>query len=223
MKRSEINKSIEDAIAFFRENNFSLPHFAYWKAEEWNNTGPEYDEIRKLGLGWDVTDFGSGNLIEVGRTIFTLRNGRHNDNNYPKPYAQKAMYMPAGQKSIIHYHKSKREDICNQAGGNVMIRLWKADDNNEFSEESFKASLSGVEIDVTAGEAIRIKPGESLTVTPFTYHQFWAEVDHGPTLTVEVSSVCDDHTDNYFYESFGCRFPEIEEDEEKKYLLCQEY
>ena len=223
MKRSEINQSIKDAISFFDQQGFKLPHFAYWTAEKWREAGEEYQEIRDLGLGWDVTDFGSGDLKNIGRTIFTTRNGRSKDSRYPKTYAQKIMYMPAGQKSIIHYHKVKREDICNQAGGNVLIRLWKVMGEKDLSPESFKVSVSGVERLIQGGDTVRIQPGESITVVPGTYHQFWAEEGLGATLTVEISSICNDHNDNFFYEAFGCRFPEITEDEPKEYLTCQEY
>jgi D-lyxose ketol-isomerase len=52
------------------------------------------------------------------------------------------------------------------------------------------------------------------------YHSFWAE--GGKTLIGEVSMVNDDNADNRFYEPMG-RFPQIEEDEEALYLLCNEY
>ena len=38
----------------------------------------------------------------------------------------------------------------------------------------------------------------------------------------EVSSVCDDRSDNVFVFG-GNRFPELEEDEPRRYYLCQEY
>jgi D-lyxose ketol-isomerase len=41
-------------------------------------------------------------------------------------------------------------------------------------------------------------------------------------LVGEVSKVNDDRTDNRFLEEVG-RFPEIDEDEPAKYLLCNEY
>ena len=54
-----------------------------------------------------------------------------------------------------------------------------------------------------------------------TYHQFWAAEGCGEVLSMEVSSVCDDRTDNYFLDS-GERFPAIEEDEAPRYVLCSE-
>ena len=60
MKRSEINKIIKDAIAFLDKHKFLLPPFAYFTPEEWKEKNHEYDEIRRNVLGWDITDFGSG-------------------------------------------------------------------------------------------------------------------------------------------------------------------
>jgi thymidine phosphorylase len=73
---------------------------------------------------------------------------------------------------------------------------------------------------VKAGEVIRIRPGESISLQTGMYHSFWAE--GGKTLLGEVSKVNDDRVDNRFYEPTG-RFPEIEEDEKPLYLLGNEY
>lgn len=62
MKRSEINKIIVDALEFADKMNFRLPPFARWTPEQWAAVADnrEYDEIRDNMLGWDITDFGSG-------------------------------------------------------------------------------------------------------------------------------------------------------------------
>jgi len=41
-------------------------------------------------------------------------------------------------------------------------------------------------------------------------------------MSGEVSSVCSDKTDNYFLEKRE-RFPEVDEDEPARYVLCNEY
>ena len=222
LKRSDINRSIAEAVEFFKKMNFPLPAFAGWSPQEWAQKGPECQEIRYLGLGWDVTDFGSGEFNKIGRTIFTLRNGSNQNPTYPKSYAQKAMYMPENQRSVIHYHRNKREDIFNQGGGTVLIRLWATTSDNKLAEKPLFLSLSGLKIEVPAGEIVRIEPGESLCVPPFTFHQFWTKPGNGPALSVEISSICDDHTDNIFLEN-GERFPQILEDEPRQWMLCQEY
>jgi D-lyxose ketol-isomerase len=132
------------------------------------------------------------------------------------------MHMPEGQRSVIHHHRSKMEDICNHGPGNIMIRFWGVGEDKGLADDPLTLSLSGRRIVQPAGEPLRIEPGESVCVTPATYHQFWAEEGRGEVLSMEVSSVCNDRTDNYFLES-GDRFPPIEEDEPPRYVLCSEY
>jgi D-lyxose ketol-isomerase len=62
--------------------------------------------------------------------------------------------------------------------------------------------------------------GESITLTPFLFHEFYA-ID-GHALIGEVSSVNDDDSDNHFKEPLP-RYPEIVEDEPPLRLLCTEY
>lgn len=50
MKRSEINKIIEEAAEFLGEHKFLLPPFAYFTAAEWKDKNHEYDEIRRNAL-----------------------------------------------------------------------------------------------------------------------------------------------------------------------------
>lgn len=223
MRRSQINAYIEKAIKFFAENKFPLPEYAYWSPSDWQGKGPEFDEIRDLGLGWDVTDFGCGDFVNAGRIIFTLRNGSTTDQRYPKPYAHKAMCLLEGQKSPVHYHKSKMEDIINHNGGNILVTLWKCGTDNSLSDEPLEISVSGKRTKIKAGEQIRLKPGESLNMPPHTYHQFWAEVGSGKVLSTEVSTICDDYTDNFFLNTKGMhRFPGTNEDEPIRYVRGNE-
>ncbi len=222
MKRSEINAAIEEAAAFFEKMHLKLPPYAFWAPEKWREVGHEADEIRQCMLGWDVTDFGSGDFPRIGRTLFTLRNGRYGDSRYPKVYAEKAIYNPEGQRAPLHFHVSKMEDIINRGGGNILITVWKAGPDNRQSDEEFTLSVSGILRTVKPGETLRIEPGESICLPPRTIHQFWGEEGKGPALSGEVSSVCDDKTDNFFLEKHE-RFPPIEEDEAPVRLLCGEY
>ena len=89
---------------------------ADWSIEDWIKKGEEVDEIRDCMLGWDVTDFGSGNFNEIGRTLFTLRNGSRQDKGYSKVYAEKLLFDPENQRAPAHFHLSKMEDICCRAG-----------------------------------------------------------------------------------------------------------
>ena len=222
MNRSEINAAIDRAAEFFRKMGFLLPSYAFWSPAKWKEFGHEYDEIRDCMLGWDVTDFGSGDFARIGRTLFTLRNGRHEDRRYLRVYAEKIIYNPEEQRAPLHFHKSKTEDIINRGGGNVLIQFWKAGVDNRPSDEKFSLVMSGVRQDLGPGDTLRILPGESVCLPPRTFHQFWGEKDTGPSMSGEVSSVCDDRTDNFFLERSE-RFPPVEEDEPPRYVLCNEY
>ena len=222
MKRSEINKAIETAAEFFECMGFKLPEYAFWPPERWLETGPEFDEIHDCMLGWDVTDFASGDFPHIGRTLFTLRNGRHAEPRYPKVYAEKVIFNPEGQRAPLHFHKSKMEDIINRGGGNILIQVRQAGTDNKPSDQPFALSVSGIRRDVKPGDILRIEPGESICLPPRTFHQFWGEEGTGPSLSGEVSSVCDDRTDNFFLEARE-RFPAVEEDEPPRRLLCSEY
>jgi len=222
MKRSQINQAVDDAIEFFSRAGFPLPPFAFWTLDEWDAKGHECDEIRECRLGWDVTDFSSGDFDRVGRTIFTLRNGSKSRPNRSKSYAQKAMMLREDQRSPVHFHRSKMEDIINQGGGNILISLWKADDDDGLSDSPVTVSVDGQEVVAEPGHPLRLRPGQSVCLVPRTYHQFWAERGAGTTLSIEVSSVCDDFTDNFFLEKMK-RFPPINEDEPSRHYLCNEY
>lgn len=222
MKRSEIDRAIDVAADFFRSAGLVLPSFAYWSREQWEQTGPEADEVRDCMLGWDVTDFGSGDFARIGRTLFTLRNGRLDDPRYPKTYAEKIILNPEGQRAPLHFHLSKTEDIINRGGGNILIRVWKAGPDDRPSPEQFTLSVSGFARSLSPGDTLRIVPGESLCLPPRTLHQFWGEEGTGTSISGEVSSVCSDKTDNYFVEKRE-RFPAIEEDMPARYYLCHEY
>lgn len=222
MKRSLINQVIDKALVFFKQRQFPLPPFAYWSFNQWLTQRAVASEIIITRLGWDVTDFGLGNFNDFGRIIFTLRNGNIHNPNYPKKYCQKVMYLKEGQKSPIHFHKSKMEDIYNQGGGNILMRLWKILPDKKLSTANIKINIDGAKRIIKGGETLRLQPGESICVIPETYHQFWADVGSGPVLSTEISSVNDDVTDNFWYAKIR-RFPSIDEDEPRRYILCSEY
>lgn len=230
-KRSIINSSLDTAKEVIRHFGISMPAFSHWKPGEWhkmNATG--YEEIKDCMLGWDVTDFGSNDFTNIGRTLFTLRNGKKNNPKYPKEYAEKLLIDPENQRAPAHYHLTKREDIICRAGGNILVQLTKADQEGKRSNESFTVQVDGITVSQQPGAIVRLEPGMSLCIPPRTIHQFWGEegtgykIDGiGYTVSTEVSSVCDDLYDNVFLVDFGVRFPVITENEPKRYFLCHEY
>ena len=222
MKRSEINAALKDMEAMTKKHGFTLPPFCDFTPEEWQDKGHESDEIRDNMLGWDITDYGLGKFDEVGFSLITLRNGNIKNPKYTKTYAEKLLYIKEGQSAPMHFHWNKMEDIINRGGGNVLIRVYNSTPEEGFADTDVVVHCDGVERTVPAGTQVRLKPGESITIYPYMYHDFELEPGTGPVLLGEVSMLNDDNTDNRFYEPIG-RFPEIEEDEPPYRLLCNEY
>lgn len=222
MKRSEINTLITNAIKFFEDHNYKLPPFAFWSPKEWMTKNHEYDEIRDNKLGWDITDFGSGNFEKIGLFLFTVRNGNQKMKKYIKPYAEKIMLVGENQVTPYHFHWNKMEDIINRGGGNLLIKLYNSTEDEKFANTQVTVHSDGRVYEVPAGSIIRLTPGESITLYRGQYHSFWGEEGKGMVMVGEVSQCNDDETDNRFYEEVG-RFPEIEEDEAIKYLLCTDH
>lgn len=222
MKRSEINRIIEESITFFEKMNFKLPPFANFTKEDWFQNKSSYKEIFDLNLGWDITDFGSDDFMNRGLLLFTLRNGKPNDSYYSKTYAEKIMIVQEGQYTPMHYHWNKMEDIINRGGGNLLIKFYQADENDQFSKNDVVLGFDGIEKSIKAGETMSLSPGESVTIPKKVFHTFWGEKGYGPVLCGEVSMVNDDDNDNNFFDPIG-RFPEIEEDETPYRYLGSDY
>lgn len=223
MKRSEINQLLREADAFFRQKGYFLPPFAYWSPAEWRKKGPEAAEIVDNQLGWDITDFGSGDYAKTGLFLFTVRNGHPSNwaSQTGKLYCEKIMIVAVGQVTPFHFHWVKMEDIINRGGGRLLIQLYNSTPEEGLDRESPVAvSMDGVEYRFNAGEVVELKPGESISLTSGLYHQFWGADEK--VLVGEVSLVNDDTRDNRFHDPVG-RFPEIEEDEEPLYLLVKDY
>ena len=160
MKRSTINSSIRTARAVCDHFQYESPPYANWSLKEWECAGPEWNEVRDCMLGWDVTDFGSGRFEEIGRALFTLRNGRSIDPRYPKSYAEKLLIDPENQRAPAHYHRSKREDIMCRHGSNILAQLTKTGPEGGCSEERFSIQLNGCARELEGREIVRLAPGE---------------------------------------------------------------
>ncbi|MCK4982532.1 MAG: D-lyxose/D-mannose family sugar isomerase [Victivallaceae bacterium] len=219
MKRSEINNYLIFAKEYFKKHCFELPPWAYWSPAYWAKAGAECSEIREKMLGWDLTDFGSGDFEQIGLLLFTIRNGSP-DADAAKNYAEKIMIALPKQVTPIHFHWNKAEDIINRGGGRLVMKLWQATEDEELSETPVTVQVDGITKTFSAGEAISFSPGESITLLPRMYHTFWAEASS--CIIGEVSRTNDDVNDNRFYEQIG-RFTEIAEDELPLHLLCNEY
>ncbi len=218
MKRSQINQILQSAQAFFTQHQFHLPHWASWAEADWKGQGEACREVIDCQLGWDITDFGSGDFSRRGLTLFTVRNGKAGS-SYGKTYAEKIMVVDDGQETPLHFHFQKAEDIINRGGGKLLLQLWNSDGQGEKADTSVSVSIDGVRRTLEAGGVVSLAPGESICLTRGLYHRFWGE---GKVLVGEVSQVNDDFSDNRFYEDVG-RFPSVDEDEAPWRLLVSDY
>ena len=216
MKRSEINAALREMEQMIREYRCFLPDFCHFTPEDWQTKGHEYDEVRDNLLGWDITDYGF--------SLITIRNGNLKmKDTYPKPYAEKLLYLKEGQYSPMHFHWAKMEDIINRGGGTVLIRVYNSLPDEELDKKSpVTVHIDGHAMTVPAGTQVPLHPGQSITIYPYLYHDFEVESGTGAVLLGEVSQVNDDANDNRFNPPVG-RFPAIEEDEAPYRLLCTEY
>jgi len=220
MKRSEINSILENAKAFMEERKFFLPPWAYWSVSEWKKNKECAAEVINNMLGWDITDFGSGDFYRRGLFLFTLRNGRFNVDK--KPYAEKIMIVEENQETPMHFHWAKMEDIINRGGGNLVIELFNSTSDELFADTPVILKTDGVKRTVPPGGKVILRPGESICLEQGVYHRFYGESGKGKVLVGEVSMVNDDTSDNRFYEIIG-RFPTIDEDVEPLHLLVSDY
>ncbi len=218
MKRSEINALMRSALDFFAENKFYLPEWAIYSPTEWKGKYETHSEIVDNVLGWDLTDFGSGNFEKRGLLLFTIRNGNPAKDN--KTYCEKIMIAGVGQETPMHFHRLKMEDIINRGGGVLEIEFYRSNPDGSFSDKPFDVKIDGVLTHLQPGGFVQLKPGQSVTMEAGVYHRFYGV--EAPVLVGEVSTVNDDTNDNYFYEEVG-RFPQIEEDEAPLFLLSSEY
>jgi len=220
MKRSEINQILENAKAFMEERTFFLPPWAYWSVSDWKKNKENAAEVINNMLGWDITDFGSGDFYRRGLFLFTLRNGKFNVDK--KPYAEKIMIVEENQETPMHFHWAKMEDIINRGGGNLVIELYNSTPDEAFADTPVRLKTDSVERTVPAGGKVVLTPGESICLEQGVYHRFYGEPGKGKVLVGEVSMVNDDTSDNRFHEVIG-RFPSIEEDVEPLHLLVSDY
>ncbi len=137
MKRSEVNQIIQDSLDFVeKQNKFLLPPFAHWTLKDWQTKGEECREIIRQQLGWDITDFGSGDYRKIGLGIITIRNGVFEEarQGLGKSYAEKILLVGEEQITPTHFHYFKMEDIINRGGGDLVIQLWNSTPDEQLDE-----------------------------------------------------------------------------------------
>ena len=222
MKRSEINKHIIWAKNLLEANNIRLPDLAYMSPEAIQSADTALATIKSVMLGWDITDFGTGNFEQTGAVLYTVRNGSLENPSVGVPYCEKYILMKAGQYLPKHYHVLKTEDIIVRAGGILKVNLWNTDEKGACLDTDVHVYMDGFERTFKAGQDILVTKGNSISLTPGLAHVFGPLDGTDEIILGEVSKVNDDKTDNYFLEPTA-RFSKIEEDELPIHLLCSEY
>lgn len=225
LKRSEINRAIENANKALAEIKFFLPKFGYWTIDDWKKNKESIGTIKEVMQGWDVTDFGTDDFTNVGAVLFTIRNGNLYNSKIGVPYCEKVIVFDDKEKQVIplHAHKMKTEDIINRGNGIMEIELFnsKADGSMDY-DSPVHVFMDSIEYTLQPGEIVEVLPGNSITLTPGLFHRFGCKKGAGKLVVGEVSKINDDNDDNVFAEKQK-RFSDIVEDEEAKYLLVNEY
>ena len=219
MKRSEVNGLIRDAEATFAHHGFIPPPWARFSPADWASRPEQARFCADHQMGWDVTDFGSGDFAARGLLLLCTRNGMQNRPG-ERPYAEKIMIVREEQETPFHMHRIKVEDIINRGGGDLVLEVMLFDGDREL-EGSPTVLIDGDHRRLSPREPIVLAPGESITLFPGQMHRFYGRPGHGTVLVGEVSQCNDDHGDNVFLEPMG-RFATIEEDEAPLHLLWSE-
>ena len=225
MKRSQVNAILEEGDAFFKSFSYTLPPFAYWSPEEMvaDARAPGGGMIVDRRMGWDITDYGTGDFTDTGLFLFTVRNGLLSDLKAGggMVYAEKIMISRKDQIAPMHRHIVKAEDIINRGGGKLVLELFAPDEEGGIHPTNpVTVPVDGQMRTVQAGGLLKLDPGESVTLLPGIWHAFWGE--GADVLIGEVSTVNDDETDNIFREEIP-RFASIEDDVAPNHLLVSDY
>jgi D-lyxose ketol-isomerase len=222
MRRSEINRAIAQAKAFFADHKFLLPPFAYLNADELRAKLTPQSQIYRGRLGWDVTDFGAGDFAKLGILLFTIRNGDKDklQTGRGRLYCEKLLFFTAGQGCPSHSHYVKTEDIINRGGGRFTINLMAGDLKGKPRKGPAQVLIDEEPVVFEGTTTVHLDPGQSIVLEPGVYHELKAE--DKPVMLGEVSLVNDDLKDNIFVTPLP-RFPEIVEDEPPLHLLCADY
>ena len=221
MLRSDINTILRAADAFLRRHAIALPPFAHLTPAALRQS--DHAHLKARRLGWDVTDFGTGDFARTGLVLVTLRNGTLAELQAGQGmvYAEKLLISKVGQRTPMHTHRVKTEDIINRGGGTLALDLFASrGDGSRDPTAPVTVWCDGQPRTLPAGGRLHLAPGESVTLRPGDWHAFHAlDAD---CLIGEVSTVNDDETDNIFDPPLP-RFPAINEDEAPWRLLVNDY
>ena len=133
MKRSRINRIMDEADEMIRRHGFTLPPFAYWTPDEFR-ARTDAGRIVEARMGWDVTDYGQGDFGRLGLFLFTLRNGRLADLDQGRGHGLRRELLISKQDQIspCHTHVIKSEDIINRGGATLVVELFGSERSGQL-------------------------------------------------------------------------------------------
>ncbi len=219
MKRSTVNAAMRHATATFARFATVPPPWATRSPAEWTAHPEQARFCAEHGMGWMISDFGSGDFARRGIILLVTRNGilgRPGE----RVYAEKLIVMRDGQEAPFHYHRTKIEDMVVRGGGALGIDLVDVDRAGQPIEALVRVLVDGATRTVAARAPVVLQSGESLTLPPLQAHRFYAVPGSGDVLAGEISETNDDLADNYFLEPFSAA--PMEEDEPPFYPLWRD-
>ena len=182
MKRSAVNQAIAWPRTICKKTISICPNTPYWPLETWKANAGKLDTVRKVMLGWDITDYGLNDFEHIGSVLYTVRNGSIEDKNVGVPFCEKYIVMRDGQRLTNHYHVAKTEDIINRAGGTLRLYLWKVDPaTGKMTDEDVDVYMDGVLHTFKAGEEVLVEPGNSISLTPYIAHHLRPQARQRPS------------------------------------------
>jgi len=224
-KRSFVNRVLEEARGTLYESKINLPPWAFWGPKEWADAGPEANQIRQHGLGWNFARFGN-DFNDRGLLIFVSRNGLQLPDGSllnAKGYAEKVMIVRPGQVTPYHFHWKKFEDLINRGNGRLQLQVaWAHENERELLDGELTITQDGFTKQVKAKEIITLEPGQSVELPPRLCHQFYGHPHDNEVIAGEISMTNDDGTDNCFLGA-DISASAIEEDEPPTFLLAADY
>ena len=216
MLRSEIDGLIAEAQALFAAQGLALPPWARFSPADWAARPEQARFCAARQMGWDVTDFGSGDFASRGLLLLCTRNGIQGRAG-ERPYAEKLMVVRDAQETPFHRHIVKAEDIINRGGGELVVEVTLFEGDRETTGP-VDLLIDGETRRLPPRSPVVLGPGESITLVPGQMHRFYGR---GIVLVGEVSQTNDDHNDNVFLEPVG-RFAAVTEDAPVRFPLWSE-
>lgn len=216
MLRSEVDALIDAATALFAAQGLALPPWAHFSPADWAARPEQALHCAERQMGWDVTDFGSGDFASRGLLLLCTRNGLPGRPG-ERTYAEKLMVVRDGQETPFHHHRRKMEDIVNRGGGALVVEVTAFEGGRETSEP-VALRVDGELRRLPPRAPLALSPGESVTLSPGQVHRFYGR---GTVVAGEVSQTNDDLADNVFLEPVG-RFAAIVEDAPARHALWSE-